>query len=329
MRKYQSVSESEGPSERRNTQNGRQRPNDQEAQPLKKNFRTIASLLLAIAMFFSLIPALPASAANGALFFHFSNLSTDPNSPTPENRSSISVSGTFNGINPNTISYEIKRFDDTTTGGTGVKPILDEAANTFEFLNVQLNQGVNKIIVSGMSTQGQQMSATAYVKFSDVPAVYEVALSDGRVLEENSSKPVVVTTQTISISVKATNGSKGVTVNGQNMYAGGGDTYYSAGILPQKGVNDLVIVVNSESKSQTINRQVVYHPTGSITVNQLKIGGTNIDGQAVVTGTVNGVISGYVIVDAPPAGTPAVPRFLRYPYSRQEPQIRSRPRQQP
>ncbi|VTR39252.1 Endo-1,4-beta-xylanase A precursor [Actinobacillus pleuropneumoniae] len=281
-----------------------------EAQPLKKNFRTIASLLLAIAMFFSLIPALPASAANGALFFHFSNLSTDPNSPTPENRSSISVTGTYNGINPNTISYEIKRFDDTTTGGTGVKPILDEAANTFEFLNVQLNQGVNKIIVSGMSTQGQQMSATAYVKFSDVPAVYEVALSDGRVLEENASKPVVVTTQTVSISVKATNGSKGVTVNGQSMYAGGGDTYYSAGILLQKGVNDLVIVVNSESKSQTINRQVVYHPTGSITVNQLKIGGTNIDGQAVVTGTVNGVISGYVIVDAPPAGTPAVPPIL-------------------
>ena len=58
------------------------------------------------------------------------------------------------------------------------------------------------------------MSATAYVKFSDVPAAYEVALSDGRVLEENASKPVVVTTQTVSISVKATNGSKGVTVNG-------------------------------------------------------------------------------------------------------------------
>ena len=125
------------------------------------------------------------------------------------------------------------------------------------------------------------MSATAYVKFSDVPAVYEVALSDGRVLEENASKPVVVTTQTVSISVKATNGSKGVTVNGMAMYPGGGDTFYSAGIPVQKGVNDLVIV-NSESKTQTINRQVVYHPTGSLTVNQLQIGNTKIDGQTVV-----------------------------------------------
>lgn len=283
---------------------------NKEVKPLRRPFRTMASLLLAVAMFFSLIPALPASAANGALFFHFSNLSTDPNSPTPENRSSIKVSGTYNGVNPNTISYEIKRFDDTTTGGTGVKPILDEAANTFEFLNVQLNQGVNKIIVSGMSTQGQQVSATAYVKFSDVPAVYEVALSDGRVLEENSSRPVVVTTETISISVKATNGSKGVTVNGQSMYPGGGDMFYSAGIQLKKGVNDLVIVVNSESRTQTIHRQVVYHPTGSLTANDLRIGGTSIDGQAVVTGNVNGTITGYVVVDAPAAGATPVPPVL-------------------
>ena len=229
MRKYQSVSESEGPSERRNTQNGRQRPNDQGGTTVEEKFPYNSKPVIGHCYVLFPYSGITGFSCKWSLVFHFSNLSTDPNSPTPENRSSISVTGTYNGINPNTISYEIKRFDDTTTGGTGVKPILDEAANTFEFLNVQLNQGVNKIIVSGMSTQGQQMSATAYVKFSDVPAVYEVALSDGRVLEENASKPVVVTTQTVSISVKATNGSKGVTVNGQSMYAGGGDTYYSAG----------------------------------------------------------------------------------------------------
>ncbi|KOR76272.1 S-layer protein [Paenibacillus solani] len=273
---------------------------------MRNQFRAITSMLLAVAMFFSLIPAMPASAATGASFFHFSNLSMAPGSPTPENRSSIVVSGTYSQINPSTISYEIKRFDDTVTGGTGVKPILDEATNTFQFLNVQLNQGDNKIIVSGISTTGERVSATAYVKFSDVPAAYEVALSDGRILEENATNPVIVTTQTISISVKATNGSKGVTVNGQSMYAGGGDTFYSAGLLLQEGVNELVIVVNSESKTQTITRKVVYHPTGGLTVNDLQIGSTRIDGQAVVTGSVNGVISGYIIVDAPPAGAPVV-----------------------
>ena len=126
MRRINLSVKARGPSERRNTQNGRQRPNDQGGTTVEENFRTIASLLLAIAMFFSLIPALPASAANGALYFHFSNLSTDPNSQ--HRRTGIPLRFRVpNGINPNTISYEIKRFDDTTTGGTGVKPILDEA----------------------------------------------------------------------------------------------------------------------------------------------------------------------------------------------------------
>lgn len=276
---------------------------NKEVKPLRRPFHTMASLLLAVAMFFSLIPALPASAANGASFFHFTNLSMNPGSPTPENRSSITVSGTYNQINPNTISYEIKRFDDTVTGGTGVKPILDEATNTFQFLNVQLNQGENKIVVSGIDLEGKTRRVTAYVKFSDVPAAYEVSLSDGRVLEENSPNPVIVNTKTISISVKATNGSKGVTVNGESMYAGGGDTFYSGGITLEEGVNELVIVVSSESKTQTITRQVVYHPTGSMTATQLQIGNVSIDGRAVVSGNVSGTIKGYIIVDAPANGT--------------------------
>lgn len=265
---------------------------------MKWNFRSLVSLMVAVALLFTLIPLKPAAAAEsaGASFFHFDNLSSSSSNPTEENRSTIQVDGTFNGVLPNTISYVVQRLEDDPTTGEGMKPVIDEASNAFHLLSVKLNQGVNKITISGTTTLGDKVSISGYVKFTDVPAIFEVSLGDGTKLEEGSSLPTVVSTQSITVFVKAANGSKGVKINGESMFSGGTDSYYLPSIMLEEGVNNLTIVVTSDTKEQVITRQVVYHPAAGVTVVNPKFAGQDIGKSAVVYSN-SGIFTGKVILD--------------------------------
>lgn len=283
-----------------------------EARNVKKKFRSWASLMLAVALVFTLIPVNSVSAAgDGASYFNFDNISMDSKNPTPENRGTIQINGTFSGIVPSSITYDIQRIDSPGANGEGAKPNIDPSNNRFELINVKLYQGVNKIIISGIDTiEGKKREINGYVKFTDAPAIYEVALNDGTILEdpETSPNPVITTNQTVSISVKAANSSKSMTVNGVSMYAGGGDAYYSAGIRLNEGTNQLVIVAKSESKEQTIIRQIVYHPAGSVTLHNPAYGGQSIDHSAVITGNkpMDEPVTGDIILDKGNTATKAI-----------------------
>lgn len=280
-----------------------------EGQNVKKKFRSWASLMLAVALVFTLIPVNPAAAAeDGASYFYFDNMSTNSSNPTPENRGTVQITGTYSGIVPGSITYDIQRIDTPDlSGGEGAKPVIDEAKNRFELVNVKLYQGINKITLSGVNSLGKKVTRTGYIKFTDAPAIYEVTLNDGTVLTdpETSAEPVVTTNQTVSIAVKAANSNKSMTVNGVAMYAGGGDSYYSGGIRLEEGTNKLVIVAKSESKEQTIIRQIVYHPVGSVTLYNPQFGNTSIDHSAVIS-IKKGSISGDIILDKANTATKAI-----------------------
>jgi hypothetical protein len=277
---------------------------------VKKKLQSWASLMLAVTLLFTLMPVLPAAAADedGARFFYFDGISSESDRPTPENRGTVDISGTYSGIVPNSITYNIQRIEDQgLPSGEGSKPVVDEAANTFRLVNVKLYSGVNKITISGVNNLGKSVSKYGYIKYTDAPAIYEVSLNDGTVLPdpEVSTEPVITTRQTISISVKAANSNKSMTVNGVSMFAGGGDSYYSAGIRLKDGANQLVIVARSDSKEQTIVRQIVYHPAGGITLYKPQFAGNNIGNSEVITSN-EGTLSGEIIVDKDNTATQAI-----------------------
>lgn len=274
---------------------------------MKGRFQSWFSMMLAVALFFTLVPVLPVAAAGSEEGFLFDSISSDPVRPTSENRGTVDISGTYIGIVPNSITYHIQRIEDEGLPvGEGSKPVLDEAASRFKLVNVKLYQGVNKITISGLNNQGKPIYFDGYIKYTDAPAIYEVSLNDGTVLPdpEVTTDPVVTTRQTISIAVKAANSHKSITLNGERMYAGGGDAYYSRGIRLEEGNNQLVIVARSESKEQTIIRQVVYHPTGGVTLYRPQFAGIDIDHSAIIEANV-GKISGTIFVDSDNTATEA------------------------
>lgn len=213
------------------------------------------SLLLILAMLFTLMPVQQAN-ANTGVAFTFDGYSTDPSSPTQRNSDTIDIRGTFFGVAADSITYKVERIVNDkvqqTLSGTGVSPII-EGTNRFYFPNVKIFDGLNKVTVSGNSTNGVQ-SNSFYVYFPNVPSIYEISLSDGRELPAN--KPVLVTTKEISLMFRAPNATS-VTVQGKSAFSGGGDLFLVSGIEVEEGLNTLVFSASNSTMTYTVTRDVV------------------------------------------------------------------------
>jgi len=211
------------------------------------------SFLLALALVFTMLPLQQASAA---ITFTFDSYSTDPESPTQVNGDTIDLKGTYNGIASNTITYKVEQIVDgkvvATTPGTGVAPIL-EGTNRYNFANVKLFAGLNRITLSGNSS-GSIQSNSAYVFFPNVPTIYDIKLTDGRELTLNTA--TLVNTETIALMFKAPNATN-VTVQGKAAFSGGGDTYLVSDVPVDEGLNTIVIVASNATNTYSITRDVV------------------------------------------------------------------------
>lgn len=211
------------------------------------------SLLLAFALVFTMLPL---QQANAAITFTFDSYSTDPESPTQVNGDTIELKGTYNGIAANTITYKVEQIVNgsvvATTPGTGVTPIL-EGTNRYNFANVKLFPGLNRITLSGNSS-GSIQSNSAYVFFPNVPTIYDIRLTDGRELTLNQA--TLVNTETIALMFKAPNATN-VTVQGKAAFSGGGDTYLVSDVPVNEGLNTIVIVAANATNTYSITRDVV------------------------------------------------------------------------
>ncbi|MDG0873546.1 hypothetical protein L5D93_14145 [Paenibacillus thiaminolyticus] len=267
-------------------------------------------LLLVVALIAASIPLDTARAADqdGARYFHFDNLSTEKKHPTQVNTETVEVKGTFNGVSSSSIGYRVELEVDGqivhTTYGTDVKPII--TGNSFIFRAVPLKTGLNIVTVTGQGPNGNTVEASAYVEFSNVPAISDIKLSDGRVLE--SGVPLIVRGDSASLSLKAPNATT-VTLNGRQMFNGGAGTFVSSGIALQPGLNELVIVATNGNLTYTITRHVVSF-NGVLTGYDTFIGSSAIDATAnhYVSGPVSGTVKGkFIVPKAQQNNTPGTP----------------------
>ncbi|MEK3717987.1 S-layer homology domain-containing protein [Paenibacillus sp. FSL R7-0333] len=271
---------------------------------MKKSLKAIGGMFLAIVMMISTLSSAGAVyAADPATgqYFQFTKFSTDKGAPTSVNTSTVDVEGTFNGVSADSIYYQVDGIvnGNVVPGASGadVKPII-ENEKFFRFPSVKLSQGLNRITVYGTTATGSLASGEAYVNFSNVPAIYNIALPDGTLLSENT--PTMVNTAGLTLTLEAPNATE-VMVNNSKMFNGGSSTFVIADIPLTAGLNKLTFVATTDSGTRTyaVTREVVYAPIDKGTPNQTKIGSYKIDEGNIVTNTgsdteIKGKLSGSI-----------------------------------
>lgn len=249
---------------------------------------------MAAVILLSTLSASGAAYAATGQYFTFTKFSTDQNSPTTVNTSTVDVEGSFNGVSADSMYYEVVSIVDSKeipgSSGADVKPLISNE-KFFKFPNVKLAQGLNKVTVYGTKSDGSLASSEAFVNFSNVPAIYNIQLVDGTPLSE--SIPTLVNTAGLTLTLEAPNASE-VMINSTRMYSGGSATFVIADFPLVAGLNKLTFVATTDGGTRTysISREVVYAPVGSGTPHNTKIGSTIVDNSGVTSNTTTGELKG-------------------------------------
>lgn len=228
-------------------------------------WRKWTSLVLVAALIVTLAPLGPfgggsKASADASVYFQFDNLSTDMTSPVEVTTKTINVSGSFTGVSSTSIAFRIERLTDdgqlieSTTGTT--TPIISNNDSTFLFVGVQIFEGLNRIVVTGINSAGNTVEGEGYVYFANNPAITKVSLSDGRTLVAGT--PLLVRTANPGIIVNAINAEE-VTINGVVAYSGSSGTYITTSVTLQSGYNRLEIVATNNGKTFTVSRELIYY----------------------------------------------------------------------
>jgi hypothetical protein len=256
---------------------------------------------LVMAMIAALPPVIPVSAADDEeiIYFSFLHFSTKMETPTVVNQSAVDVVGTFTGVTESSLAYTVENIlanGETISSTSGSGAIVSDG-NTFRFLNVKLGEGLNRITVSGVNSDGNRVQRSCYVRFSNVPAVYDVKLVDGRLLEDG--KPLIVTTPAGTVTLKAPN-AKEVTVNGNRAYSGDGITFTANNLALRPGLNELTITARTDTMTYTVKRQLVYF-NGNPTAFQMAVynvsgdpATTALDGNPTVGPNIGTALEGFI-----------------------------------
>ncbi|MEK3696679.1 S-layer homology domain-containing protein [Paenibacillus sp. FSL R10-2199] len=257
---------------------------------MKKRLKTIGGMFLSMVILLSTLSSAgavyAADAATGQ-YFQFTKFSTTQASPTTVNTSTVDVEGTFNGVSADSIYYQVDGIVNGSivpgASGADVKPIIENEKN-FRFPGVKLSQGLNRITVYGTTATGSLASGEAYVNFSNVPAIYNIALPDGTLLSADT--PTMVNTAGLTLTLEAPNATE-VMVNNTKMFNGGSSTFVIADIPLTAGLNKLTFVATTDSGTRTyaVTREVVYSPIDKGTPNKTKIGTYNLDDGNIVSAT--------------------------------------------
>jgi hypothetical protein len=277
-------------------------------------WKKTASIVMIIALIITLLPIgwhNEADAATSA--FRFDNYSTSPGAPTESPTKSITLSGTYSGIQRDSITYKVEQITLKSDGTYAVQSSTNSSTipvtttTAFTFVNVELFEGLNRITLKGRADNtSSEITAEAYVVFGNAPVVSEVRTADNRLLKDG--EPLIVGPNDRSITIMATNAIT-VTVNGTPAFSGGGDFYIASNLALEPGYNELAIVADSGSKRYSVNRQLIYFDeVHNPTAHSIIAGASQkLDGNPVVTSIAAG-LKGKLLYKLPDDGsTPSIP----------------------
>lgn len=263
---------------------------------IRKWSKTINWIMI-VALFLSVLPAGIASAADSTIrYFTFADISESKLAPYQVTSGTMDIVGEFNGVNEQSISYQIDSINLKKVGtagdesdyveevlktrkGVDVKPII-EGGRLFRFTNVKLEPGLNRITIFGTNKLGNTVeSPKGYVRYSSAPIVYDVKSADGRVLSDDLTKPTVVDSK--SVMLKAENVTE-VTVMGKKMFSGDGKTFVASELPLKAGVNTMTFVATNGNMKQTLTRSVVYYSGSPMPYNIISNDNQKLENDAVV-----------------------------------------------
>ncbi|UHA75692.1 S-layer homology domain-containing protein [Paenibacillus sp. 481] len=294
------------------------------------------SILLTVALVFTLVPipfgaAKIAEAAGAAQFFIFPNEQYTPASARVTNNERITLNGTLNGVNGNTMSYSIYQI---TMNGTQ-ESIIDKReeqtaginlnGSQISIPNLQLFPGLNRITFKGM--QGaSQVTDSIFIEYRNGPTMYDMmATLDGYNFDLKEKETTVVHSPqskgrqnvNISISGKAPNADKvQVTVNGRswtfNVAKANDYTFFASPISVNKGKNVVTIKsFNGNQAVETTRELAFYNDTVTfVDVHMLDNAGNKVDlatNSTAVVGTDKKIYGRALIPIVPNTANPPIP----------------------
>ncbi|MFD2117014.1 S-layer homology domain-containing protein [Paenibacillus yanchengensis] len=251
--------------------------------------KKVLSLLVAIAMLISIVPAgfMPSAEANN-VYFLFPNEQSTPESARIVSTSTIQLEGTINQVVGNTISYNIeqlgsdgKEFTRTEEITTGIQTTGD---NRITVSGIQLFPGLNKITFKGISG-ASTVSESIYIEYRDSPMLYDLKINfENRehVMKEEGATMLYATTPNTSnqgqivITGKAPNAQKvTIIINGRsfdfNVATASNESRFSTSQLTlDAGINKITFkVYNGGQVTETSYDVALY--SGSVTYYNLKL----------------------------------------------------------
>lgn len=253
--------------------------------------KRILSVLLTVALILTLLPVgfgNTAQAATGT-FFIFPNEQYDVSSPKLVNSDRLTVNGTLNGVNGNSITYSVYQLNKKSDGtvsvvnkNEGQEGNVTVTGSNISIYNIQLYPGLNRITFKGQ--QGtSQVEDSIYVDYRNGPTLYDLKanLADGSTaveLKEDETAILMAREGTpsygqastdISISGVAPSASKvTVEVNGRSwtydVSSFNDYKFFASPINVKSGKNIVKIKVSNATQTIETTRELTFY-NGKVT----------------------------------------------------------------
>ncbi len=234
---------------------------------MSKTTRIWLSYLIIFSVLFTIVPISGViKAANSPIVI------TDPigtvDSPAPETKDKINISGSFYGVTD--LSYSITQFRRLNTGELvaiqtrdGVeKAYLD--GSKFTFYNVQLFEGLNEVTITGKDANGtSQQSDRVYVEYSKLPIITSVKYNTQDLKINNVIQDKLYNDELLIKGDVLNADSIVATINGNaTEYTGSvlnNNTYVIAKMPLQRGKNTLTVTAKNNTKTYPVTLDIIYN----------------------------------------------------------------------
>jgi hypothetical protein len=183
--------------------------------------------------------------------------------------STLDLVGSFYNISQNGMSVKVDQFNfngvawaaDATHSYTRPVTAVTGSTNRFAASSLDLYSGVNRITMTGVQGTNERVDVF-YVLYDSAPYLQSLqVLSGSDTFESNSGSPIVVSSETITLTGVAKNATE-ISVQGRTYTpAAGAGSFFFAGIQLKSGINQLDFTIRNSENSVVINRTIYYYKT--------------------------------------------------------------------
>lgn len=143
------------------------------------------------------------------------------------------------------------------------RPVTTVAGSTNRFAanGLDLYSGVNRITMTGLQGSTKRVDVF-YVLYDSAPYLQSLqVLSGSDTYDSNSGSPIVVSSETITLTGVAKNATQ-ISVRGRNYTpAANSGSFFFAGIVLTSGLNELEFTIKNSENTVIVNRSIYYYKT--------------------------------------------------------------------